>query len=199
MADQNLRVLSSNNCLPEKIIHYRATSKNFPKTAAVPRSIGSSLDDCEKSTATDLESVSLRGYLAGSAGKNIRKPEPFAAKAPAGLQLASELPKANLHTVDQSRRGHDRTSLGEFCANARRKTAKAPARSPGLQIYDAGKEHAVKCGIIVAAQKFEFGFMTTNQLILIVMNSYGLGALRFVAFLAVRRQLRPGEKPSEFR
>ena len=41
------------------------------------------------------------------------------------------------------------------------------ARDLSLQIYNAGKEHAAKCGIIVADTKFEFGFDQSNELILI--------------------------------
>ena len=110
----------------------------------------------------------VRGYLAGSGWKEYQETGTVCGeKLPAGLKLASELPKPIFTPSTKAEEGHDRNiDWAECCAMLGEKTAER-ARDLSLQIYNAGKEHAAKCGIIVADTKFEFGFDENNELILI--------------------------------
>ena len=110
----------------------------------------------------------VRGYLAGSGWKEYQETGTVCGeKLPAGLKLASELPKPIFTPSTKAEEGHDRNiDWAECRAMLGEKTAER-ARDLSLQIYNAGKEHAAKCGIIVADTKFEFGFDENNELILI--------------------------------
>ena len=110
----------------------------------------------------------VRGYLAGSGWKEYQETGAVCGeKLPPGLKLASELPKPIFTPSTKAEEGHDRNiDWAECCAMLGEKTAER-ARDLSLQIYNAGKEHAAKCGIIVADTKFEFGFDENDELILI--------------------------------
>ena len=110
----------------------------------------------------------VRGYLAGSGWKEYQETGAVCGeKLPPGLKLASELPKPIFTPSTKADEGHDRNiDWAECSAMLGDKTAER-ARDLSLQIYNAGKEHAAKCGIIVADTKFEFGFDENNELILI--------------------------------
>lgn len=110
----------------------------------------------------------VRGYVAGSGWKEYQESETVCGiKLPGGLKLASELPEPIFTPSTKSDAGHDRNiDWLECCATLGDAVAQR-VRDLSLRIYGAGKEHAAKCGIIVADTKFEFGFDQKNELILI--------------------------------
>ena len=109
----------------------------------------------------------VRGYLAGSGWKDYQATgEVCGLKLPGGLQLASELPEPIFSPSTKNEAGHDlNIDWTQCCALIGEKNAER-VREMSLQVYRAGKEHAAKCGIIVADTKFEFG-LTNGDLILI--------------------------------
>src|SRR4029453_7884200 len=109
----------------------------------------------------------VRGYLAGSGWKDYQATgEVCGHKLPGGLQLASELPEPIFSPSTKNEAGHDlNIDWRQCCALIGEKNAER-VREVSLQVYRSGKEHAARCGIIVADTKFEFG-LTNGDLILI--------------------------------
>jgi phosphoribosylaminoimidazole-succinocarboxamide synthase len=109
----------------------------------------------------------VRGYLAGSGWKDYQATgEVCGHKLPGGLQLASELPEPIFSPSTKNEAGHDlNIDWTQCCALIGEKNAER-VREISLGVYRAGKEHAARCGIIVADTKFEFG-LTNGDLILI--------------------------------
>ncbi len=100
----------------------------------------------------------VRGYLAGSGWKEYQETGTVGGHAlPAGLELASELPEPLFTPATKSETGHDINIDWAECCELLGETLATQVRERSLQIYHAGKEHAAKCGIIVADTKFEFG------------------------------------------
>ena len=109
----------------------------------------------------------VRGYLAGSGWKEYRESETVCGVAlPAGLQLASKLPEPIFTPSTKSDEGHDENIDWERCSAILGDDVAAKVKALSLQVYSAGREHAAKCGIIVADTKFEFG-MFRGELMLI--------------------------------
>jgi phosphoribosylaminoimidazole-succinocarboxamide synthase len=110
----------------------------------------------------------VRGYLAGSGWKDYKSTGAVCGhKLPAGLQLASELPKPIFTPSTKNESGHDLNIDWAQCCAMIGTTVAENARELSLQIYRAGKEHAASCGIIIADTKFEFGLTSKGGLILI--------------------------------
>ena len=100
----------------------------------------------------------VRGYLAGSGWKEYQETQSVCGeKLPAGLKLASQLPEPIFTPATKSESGHDLNIDWKECCRILGDKQAQRARDLSLQIYGAGREHAQKCGIIVADTKFEFG------------------------------------------
>ncbi len=109
----------------------------------------------------------VRGYLAGSGWKEFcERGEVCGQKLAPGLELASPLPEPLFTPSTKSESGHDRNIDWEECCRILGKETALQARDLSLRIYQAGREHAEQCGIIVADTKFEFGKLD-GQLLLI--------------------------------
>jgi phosphoribosylaminoimidazole-succinocarboxamide synthase len=109
----------------------------------------------------------VRGYLAGSGWKDYQATgEVCGHKLPGGLQLASELPQPIFSPSTKNEAGHDLNIDWARCCAMIGETNAERVREMSLQLYEAGREHASRCGIIVADTKFEFG-LTNGDLILI--------------------------------
>ncbi len=107
----------------------------------------------------------VRGYLAGSGWKDYQATGKVCGhQLPSGLQLASELPEPIFTPSTKNDAGHDLNIDWAQCCEMLGPEVAESARALSLQIYRAGKEHAAKCGIIVADTKFEFG-LTDGELI----------------------------------
>src|SRR5947207_147806 len=109
----------------------------------------------------------VRGYLAGSGWKEYRESQSVCGeKLPAGLQLASQLPKPIFTPATKSEAGHDLNIDWKECCRILGNKIATRARDLSLQIYAEGRDHAGQRGIIVADTKFEFGIVE-GELILI--------------------------------
>src|ERR1700680_2556880 len=109
----------------------------------------------------------VRGYLAGSGWKEYQKSQSVCGiKLPAGLKLASQLPKPIFTPSTKADEGHDenidmhecRKMLGDETANR--------VKELSLEIYSHGRDHAAQRGIIVADNKFEFGTVDGKLLLI---------------------------------
>ena len=100
----------------------------------------------------------VRGYLAGSGWKDYQQTGAISGVAlPKGLELASKLPEPIFTPSTKSESGHDENIDWEKCCAMIGRDRAERVRHLTLKIYEAGREHAAKCGIIVADTKFEFG------------------------------------------
>ncbi|HEY3662854.1 MAG TPA: phosphoribosylaminoimidazolesuccinocarboxamide synthase [Chthoniobacterales bacterium] len=109
----------------------------------------------------------VRGYLAGSGWKDYQATGEVCGHAlPPGLELASELPEPLFTPSTKNEAGHDLNIEWEQCCAMIGQSIAEKVRDLSLEIYRAGKEHAARCGIILADTKFEFG-LTNGDLLLI--------------------------------
>ena len=109
----------------------------------------------------------VRGYLAGSGWKDYQATGSVCGhQLPAGLRLASELPEPIFTPSTKNEAGHDLNIDWAQCCKLIGLATARKVRDLSLRIYLTGKEHAAKCGIIVADTKFEFG-LAGKELLLI--------------------------------
>lgn len=109
----------------------------------------------------------VRGYLAGSGWKEYQQSgSTSGVRLPAGLQLASQLPEPIFAPSTKSEAGHDENIDWERCCQTLGRDVAERVRDLSLKIYEAGREHAAKCGIIVADTKFEFGLLDGELLLI---------------------------------
>jgi len=109
----------------------------------------------------------VRGYLAGSGWKEYQESGSISGVAlPKGLQLASQLPQPIFTPSTKSEAGHDENIDWEKCCATVGRDAAERVKDLSLKIYAAGREHAAKCGIIVADTKFEFGLLGDELLLI---------------------------------
>lgn len=104
----------------------------------------------------------VRGYLAGSGWLEYQKDGTVCGlPLPAGLQESSRLAEPIFTPATKAEEGHDENVSFEDMQNDSRVGADLAEqlRSLSLRIYAAGAEHALKCGIIIADTKFEFGLL----------------------------------------
>ena len=109
----------------------------------------------------------VRGYLAGSGWKEYRESQSVCGeKLPAGLELASQLPKPIFTPATKSDSGHDLNINWNECCGILGTEIATRVRDLSLKIYAAGRDHAEKRGIIVADTKFEFGTVEGELLLI---------------------------------
>src|SRR5437870_3668042 len=109
----------------------------------------------------------VRGYLAGSGWKEYRESQSVCGeKLPAGLQLASQLPKPIFTPATKSDSGHDLNIDMNECRRILGNEIAERVRGLSLQIYSGGSDYAAQRGIIVADTKFEFGTVDGKLLLI---------------------------------
>jgi len=109
----------------------------------------------------------VRGYLAGSGWKEYHESGSISGVAlPKALQLASQLPEPIFTPSTKSEAGHDENIDWEKCCAAVGRDVAERVKELSLKIYEAGREHAANCGIIVADTKFEFGLIGDELLLI---------------------------------
>jgi phosphoribosylaminoimidazole-succinocarboxamide synthase len=104
----------------------------------------------------------VRGYLAGSGWLEYQKDGTVCGlPLPSGLQESSRLAEPIFTPATKAEEGHDENISFEHMQNDSRVGADLAEklRSLSLRIYATGAEHALKCGIIIADTKFEFGLL----------------------------------------
>ncbi len=108
-----------------------------------------------------------RGYLAGSGWKEYRQHGTVCGiRLPAGLEESSRLPEPIFTPATKAEDGeHDENIPFSKVEDLVGAEMAAKLRDKTLELYNAGAEHALSCGIIIADTKFEFG-MYDGELVL---------------------------------
>jgi len=109
----------------------------------------------------------VRGYLAGSGWKEYQESQSVCGeKLPAGLKLASQLPKPIFTPATKSDTEHDLNIDMKECRRILGGEVATKVRELSLKIYSGGRDHAAQRGIIVADTKFEFGTVDGKLLLI---------------------------------
>ena len=109
----------------------------------------------------------VRGYLAGSGWKEYQESQSVCGiELPAGLKLASQLPEPIFTPATKAETGHDENIDISRCAKILGEELANRVKTLSLKIYSRGRDHAARCGIIVADTKFEFGTVDGELLLI---------------------------------
>lgn len=121
----------------------------------------------KKTKPLPIECV-VRGYLAGSGWKEYRTSRTVCGIAlPEGLVESSKLPEPIFTPATKAEEGHDENISFEQAAELCGTELAEQARTLSIALYEAAAAHALRCGIILADTKFEFGVDSNGALILI--------------------------------
>jgi phosphoribosylaminoimidazole-succinocarboxamide synthase len=100
----------------------------------------------------------VRGYLSGSAWAEYRNQGTLAGEPlPAGLVESARLDPPLFSPATKAETGHDTNVTFATVAGALGSQLAARLRDASFAIYQAGRDHAERRGIIIADTKFEFG------------------------------------------
>jgi phosphoribosylaminoimidazole-succinocarboxamide synthase len=109
----------------------------------------------------------VRGYLAGSGWKEYQESQGICGiKLPPGLKQASQLPEPIFTPATKAEEGHDENIDMKRCAQILGEKLADRVKALSLEIYSRGRDHAARCGIIVADTKFEFGTVAGDLLLI---------------------------------
>ena len=109
----------------------------------------------------------VRGYLAGSGWKEYQESQSVCGiKLPARLKLASKLPEPIFTPATKAETGHDENIDMKRCTEILGEDLAERVKTPSLEVYSRGRDHADQCGIIVADTKFEFGTIDGDLLLI---------------------------------
>jgi phosphoribosylaminoimidazole-succinocarboxamide synthase len=110
----------------------------------------------------------VRGYLSGSAWAEYRSRGTLAGEPlPAGLRESERLDPPLFSPATKAEAGHDLNVTYTAVADALGTDLAERLREASFAIYQAGRDHAAKRGIIIADTKFEFGTDASGTLRLI--------------------------------
>src|SRR6266478_8903280 len=109
----------------------------------------------------------VRGYLAGSGWKEYEQSQSVCGiELPAGQKQASQLPEPIFTPATKAEEGHDENIDMKRCAQILGEELADRVKALSLEIYSRGRDHAARCGIIVADTKFEFGTVAGDLLLI---------------------------------
>jgi phosphoribosylaminoimidazole-succinocarboxamide synthase len=110
----------------------------------------------------------VRGYLSGSAWAEYQLHGTLAGeRLPAGLRESDRVEPPLFSPATKAEAGHDVNVTFIAMAGAIGPELAARLRDASFAIYEAGRDHAARRGIIIADTKFEFGVDTAGTLRLI--------------------------------
>ena len=110
----------------------------------------------------------VRGYLSGSAWAEYRLRGTLAGeRLPAGLRESDRLEPPLFSPATKAEAGHDLNVTFTAMGGAIGFELAAQLRDASFALYEAGRDHAARRGIIIADTKFEFGMDTAGTLRLI--------------------------------
>jgi phosphoribosylaminoimidazole-succinocarboxamide synthase len=110
----------------------------------------------------------VRGYLSGSAWAEYRTQGTLAGEPlPRGLEESARLEPPLFSPATKAEVGHDTNITFTTMAQALGAGLATKLRDASFAIYQAGRDHAARCGIIIADTKFEFGIDARGALRLI--------------------------------
>jgi phosphoribosylaminoimidazole-succinocarboxamide synthase len=109
----------------------------------------------------------VRGYLAGSGWKEYRKSGSVCGiRLPDGLVEGSRI-EPIFTPATKAESGHDENVSFEVMSQAVGAEVARTLQSMSLEVYEMAANHALKCGLILADTKFEWGFdERTGELLL---------------------------------
>src|SRR2546430_1071529 len=100
----------------------------------------------------------VRGYLSGSAWAEYQKAGTFAGEPlPGGLVESARLDPPIFSPATKAEVGHDENVTVAHVARALGRSHAGQLQQASLALYDAGRQHAARRGIIIADTKVEFG------------------------------------------
>ncbi|MEW6035921.1 MAG: phosphoribosylaminoimidazolesuccinocarboxamide synthase [Candidatus Micrarchaeota archaeon] len=113
-----------------------------------------------------LECV-VRGYITGSAWKEYRQGGTVCGiKLPPGLKNGSELPEPIFTPSTKAEKGHDMNISESDAALIVGKEVYETVKEKSIALYQAGKKHAWKSGLVLADTKFEFGMLEGKTILI---------------------------------
>ncbi len=128
-----------------------------PALAGLQREIAGRAMLVRRAEPVPFECV-VRGYLSGSAWAEYRSRGTLAGEAlPDGLVESSRLDPPLFSPATKAETGHDTNVTFATVAEALGSQLAARLRDASFAIYQAGRDHAERRGIIIADTKFEFG------------------------------------------
>src|SRR5436309_10225617 len=144
-----------------------ANPEEFPKELELyPEQLAGRSMIVRKTKPLAVECV-VRGYLAGSGWKEYQQSQSVCGiQLPAGLKLASQLPEPIFTPATKAEAGHDENIDMKRCAQVLGEEFAEHVKTLSLEIYSRGRDHAERCGIIVADTKFEFGTVDGDLLLI---------------------------------
>jgi phosphoribosylaminoimidazole-succinocarboxamide synthase len=120
-----------------------------------------------KATVFPVECVA-RGYLLGTAWKEYQASGTVCGIAlPAGLQLASKLPRPIFTPATKAEEGHDENISFNAMAKVVGEEVARELEAKTLDAYRRAAEYAEGRGIILADTKFEWGRLESGEIILV--------------------------------
>ena len=97
----------------------------------------------------------VRGYLAGSGWKEYQKQKTVCGIGlPDGLENSSQLPEPIFTPATKAEEGHDENISFEQAVEIVGRDIVEQARELSIELYQRGRDHAAKKGIIIADTKF---------------------------------------------
>ncbi len=135
--------------------------KNHFITDTVPSNLPSYLQGrsmvVKKTAPLPIECV-VRGYITGSAWKEYRREGAVCGiRLPEGLSNGSELDQPIFTPSTKAKSGHDENISHEKAKEIIGDSTFNLIKQKSLELYDFGKKHSKRCGLILADTKFEFG------------------------------------------
>lgn len=110
----------------------------------------------------------VRGYLAGSGWKEYRRHQTVCGlRLPAGLRECEQLPEPIFTPATKAESGHDENVSFERMAQAVGCALAEDLKRRSLDIYVRAADYARSRGIILADTKFEWGRLSSGEVILI--------------------------------
>jgi phosphoribosylaminoimidazole-succinocarboxamide synthase len=141
--------------------------KNHFITTAIPANLPKYLERRSmivlKSEPVKLECV-VRGHITGSALKEYEKTGKVCGiELPKGLKNGDELPQPIFTPSTKAETGHDENITEEQAIKLVGEETYNTLKAKSLELYNHGKQHAKKSGLVLADTKFEFGAYTNGD------------------------------------
>lgn len=135
----------------------------------------------------------VRGYLAGAAWEEYRRDGTvFGHAMPSGLKDASKLPEPIFTPTTKAAAGHDEPITWDQCRRLLGDETAHAVRQASFEVYEHGRAHAERAGVIIADTKLEFGLLDDS--IILIDECLTPDSSRFWP----ADQWKPGEHPPSF-
>jgi len=109
----------------------------------------------------------VRGYLAGAAWEEYSEHGTVGGhQLPRGLREASKLPSPLFTPTTKATSGHDEPITWEQCRRLLGDEVAHQVREASFEVYDHGRVHAERAGVIIADTKLEFGLIDGDLLLI---------------------------------